>query len=58
MQVYFTEPTTEEVFLFPMALVPTFMAPMLILLHTASIWKLLPESRSATVNAISAAAAR
>jgi hypothetical protein len=56
MQVYFTGPTTEEVFLFPMALVPTFMAPMLILLHVAAIWKLLSESRSMTVNAVSAAA--
>jgi hypothetical protein len=57
MRVYFSGPTTEEVFLFPMALVPTFMAPMLILLHAATIWKLLGESRSVTVNAVSVAAA-
>ena len=56
MQVYFTGSTTKEVFLFPMALVPTFMAPMLILLHTATIWKLLAESRSVPANAVSAAA--
>jgi hypothetical protein len=56
MQVYFTGPTTEEVFLFPMALVPTFMAPMLILLHVAAIWKLVGHSRSVTVNAVSATA--
>jgi hypothetical protein len=56
MQVYFTGPTTEEVFLFPMALVPTFMAPMLILLHAATIWKLLGETRSVTINTVSAAA--
>ncbi|MCH7685216.1 MAG: hypothetical protein IH899_00795 [Planctomycetes bacterium] len=55
MQVYFSGPTTEEVFLFPMALVPTFMAPMLILLHAATIWKLLAENRSVTINAAAAA---
>lgn len=56
MQVYFTGPTTEEVFLFPMALVPTFMAPMLILLHAATIWKLLAESRPVKINATLATA--
>lgn len=48
IQVYFDGPNTYEVFQFPMALVPTFIAPVLILMHLAAIAKLtvLKEERS------------
>ena len=39
LQVYFTGPTTAEVFEFPMALVPTFLVPMFMLMHMGILWK-------------------
>jgi NAD(P)-dependent dehydrogenase (short-subunit alcohol dehydrogenase family) len=33
-------PTTADAFAFPLALVPTFVVPILILTHLASLWKL------------------
>lgn len=40
LQIYFDGPTTAEVFEFPMALVPTFLVPMFMLMHIGTIWKL------------------
>lgn len=40
IQVFFSGPTTEEIFLFPLALVPTFLVPFFIGLHLAVLWKL------------------
>ena len=41
IQVFFEGPNTFEVFRFPMALVPTFLAPVFIMMHCAAIYKLL-----------------
>ncbi|MEE8162117.1 MAG: hypothetical protein V3T61_10820 [Acidobacteriota bacterium] len=41
LQIFFEAPNTYEVFEFPMALVPTFIAPLFILIHNAAIIKLL-----------------
>lgn len=49
IQIYFEGPTTREVFEFPMALVPTFIAPVFMLVHLAAISQLM--RRDATVEA-------
>ena len=41
IRVFFDEPNTFEVFRFPMALVPTFLAPVFIIIHSAAIVKLI-----------------
>jgi hypothetical protein len=41
LRVIYTEPTTAEVFHFPMVLVPTFVAPLLVVVHLVTVWKLL-----------------
>ncbi len=46
IQVFFEGPNTLEVFRFPMALVPTFIAPVFIIIHNAAILKLFRSSDS------------
>lgn len=41
IQISFEGPNTLEVFRFPMALVPTFIAPVFIIIHSAAILKLI-----------------
>jgi hypothetical protein len=42
--VLHTTPTTELMTRFPMALVPTFLVPLAIMLHVVSLWQLLGTS--------------
>ena len=41
VQVFFDGPNSSEVFQFPMALVPTLVAPVFIVIHSAAVAKLL-----------------
>ena len=46
IRIFFDEPNTYEVFQFPMALVPSFLAPLFIIIHNAAIVKLLRSGAS------------
>jgi len=49
LSVFNSGPNTDQVFSFPMVIVPTFIAPLMILFHAAAIIKLLQRIRSKTL---------
>jgi hypothetical protein len=44
IQLFTSGPTTEAVFQFPLALVPTFLAPFFVAVHAATLWRLGPHT--------------
>ena len=49
IRIFFEEPNTYEVFQFPMALVPTLLAPLCIIIHNTALFKLLGTTNLAVV---------
>ena len=44
VQFFTSGPTTQTLFEFPLALVPTFLVPCFVGLHLASLWKLIARA--------------